>query len=37
MDHLIVQYFYGGLNDESKQMVACARGTINMMTYIKKQ
>jgi hypothetical protein len=25
MDHLIVQYLYGGFNDESKQMVdACA-------------
>ena len=34
MDHLIVQYFYGGLNDESKQMVdACAGGTLNSLTY----
>jgi hypothetical protein len=34
MDHLIVQYFYDGLNDESKQMVdACAGGTLNMLTY----
>jgi hypothetical protein len=34
MDHVILQYFYGGLNDESKQMVeACAGGTLNSLTY----
>jgi hypothetical protein len=28
MDHFIVQYFYGGFNEESKQMVdACPGGT----------
>ena len=34
MDLVILQYFYGGLNDESKQMVdACAGGTLNSLTY----
>lgn len=33
MDHVILQYFYGGLNDESKQMVdACAGETLNSLT-----
>jgi hypothetical protein len=31
---MILQYFYGELNDESKQMVdACAGGTPNSLTY----
>jgi hypothetical protein len=34
MDHLIVQFFYGGLNDEYKQMIdACAGGTLNSLAY----
>jgi hypothetical protein len=34
MDIVILQYFYGGLNDESKQMVdAWAGGTLNSLTY----
>lgn len=34
MDHVILQYFYGGLNNEAEQMVdACAGGTLNSLTY----
>jgi hypothetical protein len=34
IDHAILQYFYGGFNDESKQMVdAFVGGTLNSLTY----
>jgi hypothetical protein len=34
MDHVFLKYFYGGLNDESKQMVdACIGGTLNSLKY----
>jgi hypothetical protein len=34
MDHVILQYFCGCLNDESKQMVgACAGWTLNLLIY----
>ena len=33
-EKLVIQYFYGGLNDDAKQMVdLCAGGTLNMVTY----